>query len=488
MRINVRQAIVLFTNILLLGGCFIGLLLFWNVSIAPESWCIYISWIAGILMCYQIIVMIMLKYKYYEFVPWFIVLQFVFLYGRIFVKAIGHDQDISWRLFNAYSDLDCFKAALFCIVYSQAIFTGIILGSRIVGKAKKNRNKNKVVIENDKYNSNAMAFIGWGILILTFPIKLYTNIQTILAQRVYQAYSISGDYNGVILVFGYIPTAGLILLMCSKKYSKRTVIFGFVLYFIYELFYMIFSGDRRQEVISLIVLVLCFCKLYGVKIKIRVLIPALVVAFIGLTFLAAIRSGRGDVVTSVSQYNSTFQKMLGNNILVETLGEFGGTFFTVVSTVAFYPKINSYACGLTYIASVLIIIPGLMTDLFPDVFLYGSISAACKRITGQPLGGSLCMDMYGNFGLLGGLFAIVLGCVIGRLFVSYFYNKQSNYQIANYYIFFFIILNGVRAGIYELTRPLAYTFIMIWAFAFVYRRISKRGKVKVEKENGLAEI
>ncbi len=482
LEVNRNRMIMFIINLFILCGFFIFMRANWNASVSGTQWCTEIMNISLVLLVYQIIVLCFEKYRYVDFIPWFVVLSWIFLYGRIIVRALGYDDQITWHLFSAFDEQTMYRAALFCLVYTQALFTGLTAVAANNDLVQDIRLEERKEEEDSYYTSDRMAFIGWGFFVLTLPVKVYCNISTIVASRVSQGYVISGDYNGFILALSYLFTGSLILLLCSKKYSKRAVHTFFLVFMLYELAYMIFSGDRRQEVIGIIALALCYCKIYDVKLNLRKVLLVIAAGFVGLVVLAAIRSGRRDVITSFSQFGDLVSEIMGSNILIETLGEFGGTFFTVVSAVAFYPSQYSYATGLTYLAGFLIIVPGLFTSLFPNVFAYGSVSAACKRITGLALGGSLAMDMYANFGSFGAIITIIMGIIIARGLRSSNVEQVSRYSIAKYYILFFVVLNGVRAGFYELTRPIAYTFILIKVLDCVYNLLGMRNGTEAQDE------
>lgn len=477
-KIKKNDLFILISNFLVLSLLIIYMFAKWEDAVSGDTWCLKISYIVCFLFSYQLIIIYIKKYSYTDFIPWFVVFQFLFLYGRIIVRAMGRDDDIAWKLFVRFSEKTMFEGALFCLVFSQAIFTGMLLTSvkntacsisTVISKKKK---------LNAYYTSSRIAFLGWGVFFTTLPIKVYCNLLTIIASRVGSGYVISGDYNGVLQTLSYIPVSGLILVLCSKEFNKKKTRLIFIIFLVYEVFYMIFSGDRRQEVIGIMALVLCYCKLYSVRIDLKKILLVIFIVIFGLTFLATIRTGRRSVFYSLKDFISLFLEVMSKNLIVETFGEFGSTFFTVVSTVAYYPSINPFALGLTYIAGLAIIIPGIMTQLFPVIFKYGSIGSACNTISGLPLGGSLAMDMYGNFGLYGCITSILLGYILGKIFKNNDINFLSNYSIAKYYILFFILMNGVRAGFYELTRPVAYTFILIFLFNKIYSYIISKERVR----------
>lgn len=467
MFVSKKRFMITVINLLILIVLSINMIIRWD-QYPGEDWCTTVSIISLVLIAYQIIVLKIVKYRYTDFVPWFVVLSYMFLYGRIIVKAMGHDDEIAWTLFAHFNDIDIYKSGLFCLMYTQAIFTGMMLlkvNKELQYETSLTEKRNR---ENSIYTPNCLKFIGWGVFIVTMPIKLYCNVLTIIAQQVSGGYAISGNFNGVLLALSYTPTVGMILIMCSEKYSARTMRIIFFTYMAYECLYMIFSGDRRQEVIGAIALILCYCKLKNIKLSIKKIFFVVVVAFIGLTFLAAIRTGRRSVISSFSTFVDLYKTVSQNNLFIETFGEFGATFFTVVNGVTYYPSKFGFTYGLTYLAGIAIIVPGIMTSLFPNLFLYGSVAGRCYSLNNLALGGSLAQDMYCNFGF-GAIFSsVIMGYILAKTLRAVNLEQSSQYRIAKYYILFYIMLNGVRCGFYELTRPIAYAFLLIWIFKMLF--------------------
>lgn len=471
MIIKRKNAIVICMNLAILVFLLVFLLFNWNIHSVEGDWAISISLLALFLMVYQAIVMIsVLKIKYTDFLLWFILLEFIFLYGRIWVKAIGKDDLVAWHLFNAFDDVTCYKAALFCLAYSQSIFTGCFLLQNKVSVTKRKRNL-------ERYSPSLLYRIGWTFFALTFPIKLYSNVLMIAAQKTVGNYVATGVTNGFTGAISYLPVIGLILVLCSKKMSRAGVRRVFYIYLIYEVFYMVFSGDRRQDFIGIITWILCYMQIYGVKMNFRKVTKYVICGIVVLVFLATIRTGRSNGFSNVNSFFDLFEEVAQNDLIVETLGEFGGTFFTVTNVIKYYPEQLFYLGGLSLLGSILIVVPGIMTALFPKLFYYTEINYRCKDFNGLATGGSLPQDMYANWGLFGLFFAIVAGVIISRV-MSRDDENLSPYDTAMYYARFYIFMNLVRAGTIELGRPLVYTYLLVYVLGCFYRSLSGRKEIR----------
>ena len=457
-----KNVIAILMNIVVFLFYLLLLLLNWNIEGVSSDWVITISYLALFLLAYQAVVMIgILKVKYTDFLLWFILLEFIFLYGRIWVKALGKDDLVAWHLFNAFDDLTCYKAALFCLAYSQAIFFGSFLFENSVSERKMKRS-----LEN--YSPMLLYKIGWVFFALTFPVKLYSNLIMIAAQKVAGDYVATGITNGLVGAISYLPVIGLIIILCSQVLSRTKVRRLFYIYLAYEVFYMVFSGDRRQDFIGIITWTLCYMQIYNVKMNLRKIVKYVLAAFIVLIFLATIRTGRSDGFNGINSFFELFEQVAQNDLLVETLGEFGGTFFTVTNVIKYYPERLFFLGGLSLLGSLLIVVPGIMTSLFPKLFYYTEINYRCKDFNGLATGGSLPQDMYANWGLWGVFFAIIAGVIIAKVMTRDDENL-SPYETAMYYARFYIFMNLVRAGTIELGRPLVYTYVLVYLLGYVLR-------------------
>ena len=209
----------------------------------------------------------------------------------------------------------------------------------------------------------------------------------------------------------------------------------------------------------------------------RKVIKYVICGIVVLVFLATIRTGRSNGFSNVNSFFDLFEEVAQNDLIVETLGEFGGTFFTVTNVIKYYPEQLFYLGGLSLLGSILIVVPGIMTALFPKLFYYTEINYRCKDFNGLATGGSLPQDMYANWGLFGLFFAIVAGVIISRV-MSRDDENLSPYDTAMYYARFYIFMNLVRAGTIELGRPLVYTYLLVYVLSCFYRSLSRRKEIR----------
>ena len=425
---------------------------YYNTKVVPQDWSYYVSIAAIILMVIQLYQLKILNIGMKDFIFWYITLQFIFYYGRIFVYAMGMDDLVPWKLFLMYSENIIFKASLFTLCYTQGVFLGVTLINNI-----KKQSSEYMEYKNKYYTSDILFKSGIFMFIITFPFELYKNIMTIIAQN-------GGEYiaviniSGIVASLGSVSIAGIIVMLASTKLNKKQAISLVSLYSIYQIIYMMLSGDRRQAITSFIVIGICIIKTYDIKLKPTIILATIIGIYFMFILLAAIRIVRLDGI-NIENVKLIMSELIKNgNLFVEIFGEFGSTFFTIVNAMTYYPSNYSFIGGQTYLASILIIIPGVFTYIFPNLFSNVTIPENLQSIDNNALGGSLGQDLYVNFGAYGIIGTVIIGVLLSKLTKRY--SNSSLVDDCKYYIVFLILINIVRAGIYEVTRTLAISLIL----------------------------
>ena len=215
---------------------------------------------------------------------------------------------------------------------------------------------------------------------------------------------------------------------------------------------------------------------YRVSIKGPKLFKYIILSIILLIILAAVREGRSNVIESFDDFKVALNNIKESNILYETLAEFGITFFSIVGAVEFYPSIYSFALGKTYIASILVVIPGF-AKVFPSIFEFSSISKNIKNINNQGLGGSIPQDLYANFSIYGLLISFVIGIILALVMRRR--KNSTGMDTIKYYILFYFLINLVRAGFFEITRNIFFAYILIYILKKLYIVMVRRKKVMI---------
>ena len=441
----------------------------WNVYYPNHSWTTKISIVSIALLIYQLTAMKMNKIKIYDFRIWFTILQYLFIFGRIYLNALNLDEEIFWNLMNYYDDIYMSRAALYALVFVQCIYLGMFFSN---GKS----NVNEKVESAKKIPSKKLLFIGIVMLIISIPFRFYNDYLTIIAQRSANAYvSIAVD-NAFFYALGLLVPVGFIYIIVSEKLSKRKLDMILVIYAVYTIVVMMFSGDRRYAITSFIAIILCYIKTLNIKIGIKKIIVYGIIGMFALLILAAIRNARLYVINSFSDFFDMFVELITkSNFIYETLSEFGLTFFIYVAVIEFFPSQFSFKLGSTYLFAPFTVIP-MSGYFFPGVQEAVSAHFDCKSITHQSLGAALGEELFANFGFVAPAIAILCGVILSFIMKeSKISNTGNKQKIANYYSFFYILVNLVRASTTEIFRLAVYAMVFPWIIGLFYKE-KERGE------------
>lgn len=441
----------------------------WNVTQAPMHWAHTVSIAAIVLFAYQILVMRKMKVKFSDFRIWFIALQYVFIFGRVFLHGFNLDKKIFWNLFTYYSDVSLYKAAVYGLVFIQSLFLGLFWKNHKT-EASELYNIFKI---RDKYSGNCMRFIGIAMILVSLPFRLKNDLGQISAQNANSGYVALANTNGMTYAMGMLMPIGVIFLICSDALKRKTVNKILILFSAYSVGVMILSGDRRYAITSFISIILCYMVRFDIKLNWKRVVPLCIVAVLALSMLEAIRNGRMQVIDSFSTFWDLFmESLMTSNIIYETFAEFGLTYFIYVAGIQFFPSIFPYKMGMTYLLGPITVIP-MSGAIFPGMLLKISAHWDCKSITGHALGAALGEEVYCNFGLLAPIFAVVFGIILSR--IMHMKREDSLYEMAKYYGLFYLLLNLVRSSSIEIMRTAVYALLLPVIFAFAYKKLSKKG-------------
>lgn len=422
--------------------------------------CLFITNLMFPLLFYHLFFLIRRKNAFFRFDTYFILLEYLFFFGRIVLRAFSLDKHIFWDLFRWFDEATIFQAGLLALIYTHVCF--FVLTTNW----KTQTNPTPYFEIPDKYIKPTSIFFT----LITFPLKLYCDYLQILAQQIAQGYVSLIKVNGVLYCIGSLfPVAIMFLLYAlekSQKYS-RIILFSF---YLYTIFVMVLSGDRRYAAISLLIITLYFVKLHKITIPRKNILLVILSGFVGLTALAAIRNIRntgGSLTTFVGEF---FRQIVESNIIYETCAEFGISFFTLVVAIVYYGKTLPFFYGSTFFASILTVIPGIGVFFKNYIFAQSTIQVAGK-LHEMPLGGSIYMDVYGNFGIAGSIIFLAVFFVSIKHFLNW--NKtKTKFGLLQYYSLCLILLNLIRASILEITRMAVYSILIPFALYFILKHLS----------------
>ncbi len=436
----------------------------WNT---PNNWQQFITVLIGCTIFFQFFTC-RKEISYKQFGFWFIMLSYLFIFGRIIVVGLNLSSTMFGQMTyeNRFRADDMYHTSLFALCAIQSVLVGLI--------AKNNmKNENASGLKwYDRISDYQMRMIGIFILAFSLPLRLYIDFRFIfIAQS-------QGSYGGISGVSGYIttlaylavPAVMMIMLSINKDNIARKLIFYIVV--IYNLLIMVLSGDRRYQMTTIIAFFLLYQKEKEGRTKIwKIILLGFIVFFI-LRMLLTIRQirygGLSDIPGFVQKY--LFFDFGIEDVFIETLSEFGITFFSLVGAIQYVPMSIPYSYGMTFLYSIPSILPlGLILG---DLFKAASPARAINTLTNLNVGSSLFTDMYANFGWFSLPFLIIAGRIIRRIFKDTGLGNQKMRDVI-YYSQFFILLNLVRASFVEVLRSSLWCYFIPYFIYYLFT-IKKR--------------
>ena len=219
------------------------------------------------------------------------------------------------------------------------------------------------------------------------------------------------------------------------------------------------TGNRLFAVGAICVLFYCY-KMLTKKTLLRQAIITLVIMYFVAGIVTSISHLRlNSVLTLSSILSDSFSN--SNQTFLYILEEFGGTFKTPLMVMQQVPSYTDYSYGLTYIKSLITIIPNF-NDSIRSIYQQ-SIYLFSLRGTAA-MGGSYIGEMYFNFGYFSFVLAIPIGAVIGKLTdkADQLIMNRKYIEFSYYIMIVFGLYMWVRGYFTELIRG------PIWAALLIY--------------------
>lgn len=381
----------------------------------------------------------------------FITLFYIFHFGYIYLYIAGlveYDNEIFMfpQLFND------------SILYITLCANSFLIGYYISYKPN-------VIKSTLNVNINNYGFFSIKILLFLLGLSFWIPIIS-LAPNIFYDYSLvvsigENGFGGKFYWFGQIVGISIVSLyyITKSKYHKNFLSEGVDLIPLSIMFGSFIIGLRTYFLYYAVVLLVIYDKFYrSVKI-----LKLFTLSLIILSCASIIATSR---VYSVYNPIEAVNLAISNseqNIIISVIKEFGLSFKTIPFIIHLTDNSNNFWYGKSYIDSLLLIIPNVVgaartaednMDTWVTYKLFGSDTFG--------RGGSIAMEAYGNFGILGGvIFFALLGYILARLYNN-FLKRNNIYQLVFYLSFLGGIVLWMRANSNFIFR------IIVWSFIITY--------------------
>lgn len=424
-----------------------------------SDWAYILSLFAIIIFVFEIVQMIYLHIPVTDFRMLFIIFNYLFIFGRILLYGFSNGEYIFWDLSNKYTISNMMNMGTFALCSIQSLFIGFFA---FVNDTK-NMFKQKV---NDHLKNKKMFISGLFCFIIGLPCTLYTDLIKIRSVSISNSYRTLEINVGIIDDLAIMLIASVFLIACSNVISRRKTNTIIVLFLLYEILIMIMTGDRRYQISLIMCLAIFLLRKNNINLSFFKSCFTFIGVLVILNLLYLIRDFRdGNLIQLTSYLLSNISSLFSLNVFFETLSEFGISFYSLCSVGKYIPSYFPFQLGKTFIYSLGAVLPlGLMQN--NSFYEEASYSNIINNIEGTHVGCTLIGDFYINFGWFSIFFLIVFAYIL-----YYFLYKKTKlkeqFDLAKYYILFYIFISLPRATISQSIRMILFGVL----FPYIFIRI-----------------
>lgn len=396
----------------------------------------------------------------------FISLSYVFHFGQVIVKGLSHHYKFSFDVYNQVPN----EVYISSMIFSTVSISFIALGMIFIKVFKiKSSIKNSHIREDD----NKLAIhIGWTILLLSFPVKVYISInQFFIANKLGYLAALNSESSGILSQISNFHIIGISLLIMA--YVKRRF-YSILIYSLYSLFSILtmLSGIRIYPILSLMVVTYIFVRSLKIKISFKYITVFSFPLFFLIVLLNTIAEVRLEGWIGISAFLQVFMDTLKNNPLFNILEEFGATIYTVSLTFMKVPMNIDYSYGKQFLLGFITVLPNLK-GVFSSI---NETLVYTKFFEVQAIGGSYIGELYYSLGYFSLVLALFIGAIIQivseRLEI---YLENNQYIKVSYYILLvFSLFLWVRGYYVGILRNTIWSMVLISVLQILLRPLLRK--------------
>lgn len=363
---------------------------------------------------------------FWKYIGESIISPFIFFFTAFFLFQFGQcflfifDLDVYLKVFEEHSYNLILNGSYFTIISIQFFYFGACLPH-----LKKNHNYDQIsVINNYSENLDAMKKVGWFLLILSAPVKIYyTLIKTIASLKYgymnlysYQETSILNEPK-IYTLLSPLFLVSFILLIISYKDNRiimKRLIIGLLLFSFID-----FLAGGRSLFIASVITVICMIHLFIKRFSSRNIIIIIMIFLIIVTSVPFMAHWRLQEEKSAEGILESIQYIKTENPVISTINELGGSMAPLLYTIKAIPEFEGYKYGESYLASISSIVPNIF-NFMGEVHPAAEKSHLAQWLMGfynmpQGPGFSMISESYYNWGYFGGIIHIFWGILFGVL-------------------------------------------------------------------------
>lgn len=412
----------------------------------------------------------------------FLALSFCFYLGQPILYLLNIDIINIMSITNSPFSLMEINSTLIFLLSGMALFH---LGASFTVEELTN-------VKEARINKAAIKFVGICLFIVSAIPALNFTINSLVITFT-EGYSniFSSDFVQGSGIEGGLPRllAGffepsLLLLILGNLDNKKQRKFWVFFTIIYSLI-MIISGQRGINALFLISVVLLYHYVIKGFTK-KQIFNFIFILLASLFAFSAISSLRN---VALIDYNLTeiFSSILEENFLVSFLAETGFTLIACTTVMIYSPSVIPFNEGVTYINSLLALIPNLFWDVHPAA--NGGVDQVFKSFLMEDsgIGSSFIIEGYYNFGRYGLIIMPIFGFLVGKIYYGILKSSKSKNYLS-FYIYISLVpifLWFIRSETITFWRNFGYYIIFPIILIVCYSLYAKKKRYSIQNLNSI---
>lgn len=386
----------------------------------------------------------------------FLIISYIFHISRLLIEVLFNYKDnlqpqyLSWFSFN-----DVKYAVLFYMVCTFFYCLGIIIYAFFHGKKTYKKNDDKKILFCSKKSFLIIAVI---LLVIGIIPRIWIDVNSLIMR-------INGDYLSVYSLDlsgkgglgSLVYTAILMIVYALDDRKKINIIM--IISILWEVIAM-FSG-MRFDAIAFIIALLYIYLIKENKIKFKDLIKYFFILFFLLVLINTIRNLRMDSL-SMTTFFQIFVEQILKNPIIELFAEMGSSMLSLILPYKFVPTDVSYGYGLTYIKTIVSLIPKIGSAMDMKEVQYMTLIPFNWAVGGSWLG-----EIYYNFGWLGAIFCAFFGYFVYKLDIVIKNAKNNYFACLICFPFITSIIKFVRSYFYLYRLCLIHVVIILFIWIVI---------------------
>ena len=401
----------------------------------------------------------------------FLIFLFLFCYGQVFLFGLGVNKEKLF-IFSKYNMEMIIRATRYFYFSILFYMIGFILAYNGPNLEKEEEHQYLYELKNSmKEFSTVLIVIS---IIPFFYILIITMYKSIMYGYIYN-FDNPTEVNGIIGYISKFFIPALFLFLYTTKENKKIVKIITGLFIVICAMYLIrgSKGSGLTIIVGIVVFYNNFIKKFNSFEIIKVIPVIIIIVFI----IPLISNFRLQADKNISGFYNSVEQVIQDpeeNFIVKTISEMGGSMQAFILTNNAIPKLDNYKYGISYVYSILMIIPSIFLggESFAEKAALDIWLMNIYKMSYGP-GFSILAETYYNFGWYGGIvFTIFLGIFFTKIF-----NVNSENTIKNEifkvlsFIFLYNSMLTARNPFHGIIRNLVYMYIAFYiVIYFLYNQ------------------